>query len=92
MSQNTSHATTTSFARDVKPLFRPIDVNHMLPFGVALNDFGYMGDPAGDHGNAGRVFARLKGTEVPRMPPGGPFWTDDMLSTYERWMADGFQP
>jgi hypothetical protein len=87
-----SNAPLSSFARDVKPLFRPIDVNHMLPFGVRLNDFAYMGDPNNDHQNAKGVFARLTGTVTPRMPPGGPFWTDEMLSIYQRWMDDGFPP
>lgn len=89
---NQTNDALTSFERDVKPLFRPIDINHMLPFGVQLNDYAYMADPEEDHKHAKDVFGRLNGTSGPKMPPGGPFWTPEMLSTYERWMADGFLP
>jgi hypothetical protein len=51
-----------------------------------------MADPEEDHKHAKDVFGRLNGTSGPKMPPGGPFWTPEMLSTYERWMADGFLP
>jgi hypothetical protein len=81
-----------SFERDIRPLFRTIDINHMFPFGVFLVDYAYMGDPSDDYRNARRVFERLTGTVTPRMPPGGPVWTADMLLSYEQWMADGFLP
>ena len=28
-----------SFARDILPLFRPIDIKHMAPMGVLLDDY-----------------------------------------------------
>ncbi len=31
-----------SFAADVRPLFRDIDVEHMGDFGVMLHDYAYM--------------------------------------------------
>jgi hypothetical protein len=33
-----------SFAADIKPLFRPVDVAHMKPHGVKLDDYQYMSD------------------------------------------------
>lgn len=81
-----------SFARHIQPLFRPIDVAHMLPFGVRLADYAYMADPARHHRNARTVGAYLLGTREPRMPLGGPFWTDAQLQLYKRWMDEGFQP
>ena len=59
-----------SFATDIKPLFRPIDVAHMQKHGVKLDDFVYMSDPV----NALAVQKTLTGTP-PSMPPGGPYWT-----------------
>jgi hypothetical protein len=80
-----------SFAADIKPLFRSIDVQHMKLRQVLLDDYGYMSDPAGDHQNATQVLAYLTGTP-PRMPPGGPYWSDAQLALYAQWMSDGFQP
>ena len=35
-----------SFARDIRPLFTEVDIAHMKGFGVLLDDFDYMRDPA----------------------------------------------
>jgi hypothetical protein len=76
-----------SFATDIKPLFRPIDVAHMQKHGVRLDDFAYMSDPD----NALAVQQTLTGNP-PSMPPGGPYWTPEQLDIYARWIADGYQP
>jgi hypothetical protein len=67
----------------------------MVRFTVRLNDFTYMSDPGGDdtfadHSNARDVFSRLTGATTPRMPMGGPFWTDEQLQLFDQWMTDGF--
>jgi hypothetical protein len=82
----------TSFAKDVRPLFREIDIDHMEPFGVTLGDYGYMSDASNDHRNARDVFDYLSGKREPQMPPGGPYWSKEQLDLYEKWMADGYQP
>ena len=64
----------------------------MLPFDVRLADYAYMADPARNYRNARNVEAYLLGTREPRMPVGGPFWTDAQLQLYRRWMDEGFQP
>ncbi len=83
-----------SFATDIKPLFRPIDVAHMKGHGVKLDDYAYMSDPSNDHENAERVQLSLspQDGEPPSMPPGGPYWTADQLALFARWRADGYQP
>jgi hypothetical protein len=81
-----------SFARDVRPLFRPIDVAHMLPYGVKLADYEYMADPEDGHAHARTIGDFLSGKRQPRMPIAGPFWTGEQLALYERWMSDGFRP
>ncbi len=86
-----------SFAKQIKGLFTARDISCMNGFGVNLDDYGYMGDPTADpsyadHANARHVYARLTGTEKPRMPKGGPYWTQDKLDLYQQWMQGGFQP
>lgn len=34
-----------SFAKDIRPLFRPVDIAHMKPLGVVLDDYNYISDP-----------------------------------------------
>lgn len=88
---------SVSFAADVVPLFSAPDIACMTGFQVFLDNFDYMSAPVGDfkfpdHANARHVYARLKGTEVPRMPKGGPFWPDSKLNLFKSWMDGGFLP
>jgi hypothetical protein len=90
---------TKSFTADIWPLFHDRDINCMRPspHGVLLADFAYMSNPGGDsiysdHANARHVHARLTGSERPRMPMGGPYWSAPDIDTYEQWMSDGFLP
>jgi hypothetical protein len=79
-----------SFAADVRPLFRAIDISHMKRFGVLLDDYTYMSNPA----NANAVLATLspQNNEPPSMPPGGPYWTADQIALFVQWQKDGYQP
>lgn len=90
-------AQAVSFANDIKGMFSQRDINCMSGFGVNLDQYSYMGDPSGDgsysdHANARHVYARVAGTETPRMPKGGPYWTQAQLDLYQQWMQGGFQP
>ena len=81
----------TSFATDIRPLFRPGDIGCMAPRGVLLGSVDWMCDPSptfafADHGNARRVWFMLSsGT----MPPGAK-WPQDRLDIFKQWMTDGF--
>jgi hypothetical protein len=79
-----------SFAADIRPLFRAIDISHMKSFGVKLDDYTYMSSPD----NANSVLATLtpQNDEPPSMPPGGPYWTADQLALFAQWQKDGYQP
>jgi hypothetical protein len=66
-----------------------MDVEHMSPFGIVLDDYAYMSDAKDDHANARAVFDTLKDQS---MPPGGPFWSKEQLDLFTKWMADGYQP
>lgn len=81
-----------SFAAQIRPLFRAIDIEHMQPFGVLLNDYPYMSDTQQDHQNARNVYAYLTGQRQPRMPIGGPYWTASQLNLFQQWMDDGLLP
>jgi hypothetical protein len=69
---------------------------------VLLDQYDWMSDASGgsigdcgqfdDHANGRSVHAFLTGECMPRMPLGGPFWTEDLLDVYQHWMDDGFQP
>ena len=79
-----------SFAADIKPLFRSVDISHMKRFGVDLDDYNFMSNP----NNAKRVFATLSPHDgrPPSMPPGGPYWTSDQLALFTQWQKDGYKP
>lgn len=68
-----------SFATDIKPMFRGIDVSHMRNFGVNLDNYACMSNPSGNHANAPAVEDRLRGQS---MPPDGPFWTPEQPVLY----------
>ncbi len=83
-----------SFAADIKPLFRPVDIAHMNRHGIKLDDYSYMSDAADNHGNAEAVQRTLtpQGGSPPSMPPGGPYWTPEQVTLFAKWRTDGYQP
>jgi hypothetical protein len=78
----------TSFEQDIRPLFRPIDVQHMSPMGVLLDDHAYMSDAE----NAQAVYEFLTGKRQPQMPIGGPYWSEAQLQLLSDWMTAGRLP
>jgi hypothetical protein len=79
-----------SFAADIKPLFRAVDISHMKRFDVELDDYTYMSNA----NNANRVLANLSphNGQPPSMPPGGPYWTETQLALFAQWQKNGYQP
>jgi len=84
------HMPLVSFVRDIKPLFRAIDISHMKRYKINLADYTFMSMP--DHAN--KVLRALSPHEddPPSMPPGGPYWTADQLALFAQWQKDGYQP
>lgn len=78
-----------SFAQDIRPLFRPIDVEHMKAYDVLLDDYAYMSNPVRDHSNSQAVEDTLVDQS---MPPGGPYWNAQQLSPFKQWRSDGYLP
>jgi hypothetical protein len=79
---------SVSFAKDILPLFRQVDKEHMSAMEVYLDDYTFMSDPA----HAQSVYEYLNGTQQPQMPPGGPYWTKEQLNLFSAWMAGGRKP
>jgi hypothetical protein len=75
---------TTSFIRDIAPLFRPVDVEHMSVFGVDLSDHEVVKEVAPT------ILQRLQGLDGPVMPP-RPHrpWTTAQVDLFARWIAEG---
>jgi hypothetical protein len=78
-----------SYDKDIKPLFRGIDVNHMAAQGLDLSSYDDV------KSNAQEIYNRLTTTNQQRlMPPassGGP-WSADKIAKFKQWMDDGYQP
>jgi hypothetical protein len=81
----TNSAKPVSFSADIKPLFRPIDIEHMS----WLCDLSKY-DDVRDHAQA--ILTRLKAAGPKLMPPanaGGP-WTPQHIALFESWMKGGY--
>jgi len=85
-----------SFATDILPLFRPMDIQCMRGLdggrAVFLADYAWMSAKTdGVFSRAQLVLAFLKGDSTPRMPFGGPYWSDDSLGLFQAWIDGGCQ-
>ena len=78
-----------SFETDIVPLFRPMDIQCMRSRDVFLIDYTYMSTP----GNASEVVGLLRGAveSTPRMPYGGPYWSEDSIELLQSWIDGGYQ-
>ncbi len=81
-------AAPVSFAKQIVPLFRTMDVQCMRSRGVFLINYDYMKDPD----NANMVLSMLQPDAEPRMPYGGPYWTDASIQLFQDWINGGLQP
>ena len=76
-----------SYANDVRPLFRQIDIEHMAFF-CDLANYDDVKTNAND------ILGRLKATDETVMPPktsGGP-WPAENIKLFENWIAQGCLP
>jgi hypothetical protein len=76
-----------SFARDIRPLFTEVDIAHMKGFGVLLDDFDYMRDPA----HAQRTLDVVSAGAMPPASSGEPPWPPDSVQLLRDWIAAGYQ-
>ena len=93
MSNVPTPPTSVSFATNILPLFRPMDIQCMRGRNVFLADYTYMSQSSGGQFvNAQMVLGYLKGTSTPRMPFGGPYWSDESLQLFQSWIDGGCKP
>lgn len=80
---------TTSFQRDILPLFTQRDIEGMRK-GFNLDSY----DDVKKH--AAAIYDRIRGIGGAVMPPPPPRgegpWPQSRIELFAKWMADGFQP
>ena len=83
----------TSFARDIRPLFRPKDIDHMNDQGLDLRTHESVAD-TDPVDNAKAILERVRaGPRDGQMPPvNDQRWTAAQTALFERWMAEGRLP
>ena len=74
--------TTLSFAADIRPLFRPFDVESMKPAGLDLSSYEEVKK------RAQAVYARLSAKQMPCDKP----WSDSQVQKFKEWMEGGMEP
>ncbi|CAA9474478.1 MAG: hypothetical protein AVDCRST_MAG67-428 [uncultured Solirubrobacteraceae bacterium] len=74
----------TSFARDIQPLFRPKDIDHMDNLGVILDVYEKVDE------RRDAILERLAAPDdLDVMPkPPDPRWTEPQLELFRRWIAE----
>jgi hypothetical protein len=81
---------TTSFNRDILPLFRLVDIEHMTDFGLDLSSYEKV------KRSAREILGRLTAADPPHgrpmPPPPHQRWTKAQTDLFERWMAEGYPP
>jgi hypothetical protein len=75
----------TSFARDILPLFRTKDIEHMANLGLELSAYESVRE------SAQTIARRVSATGGRPMPPApDQRWTAGQIELFERWIAEGF--
>jgi hypothetical protein len=74
---------TTSFARDIRPMFTDLDVNHMRAAGLDLSSFNEVA------ASADAIYQTVSDGTMPPKSSGEARWTDAMCALFKQWQADG---
>jgi hypothetical protein len=77
---------SVGFEADILPLFTTMDIEHMKPAGVSLDDYAYMSEPD----NATRVYKALADASMPPRDSGEPPWSERKLQLFKDWMQGGY--
>lgn len=70
-----------SFARDICPLFRPVDIKEMMPY-FDLSSYDAV------RGNAEAIWARVEDGSMPC----DVMWPEDRVELFRAWIDDGMAP
>jgi hypothetical protein len=87
MGGGTRSPMTTSFERDIKPLFGPKDRDHMRNLGLDLTNYDAV------RAQATEISNRMKGIGGRHMPPPpDPPLTEDQIKLFDTWVTEGSPP
>jgi hypothetical protein len=76
---------TTSFARDIRPMFTDIDVEHMKRLNIDLSSYDDV------QSFAHSIYRTVSNGTMP--PPGtGKQWTPEMCERFKQWQRDNCPP
>ena len=73
-----------SFARDIRPMFTDLDVEHMLQWMDLSNRESVL-----EHADA--IYQTVSAGDMPP-PDSGERWSPKMCATFKRWKDEGGQP
>jgi hypothetical protein len=75
-----------SFAKDIRPLFTDMDVEHMKPGGMDLSNR----DSVAAHADA--IYRTVTTGSMPPSSSGEARWSEAACETFKRWQAAGCPP
>jgi hypothetical protein len=85
--------TATSFVRDIQPLFRPKDIEHMRtkPSPASRIDLANLTEVKGNAGSI-EFFVETSDDESRMPPPPGQRWTPTQVELLQQWINESFPP
>jgi hypothetical protein len=78
----TDSAAPLSFAKDIRPMFTQLDVDHMM----ALMDLSSRDSV---FQNADTIYGVVSSGSMPPQSSGEPAWTPEMCAAFKEWQAQG---
>ncbi len=76
---------TLSFARDIRPMFTSMDVDHMKK-SMDLSDRDSV------FRNAEAIYKSVSSGHMPPASSGEPRWTQEMCARFKHWQEQGGEP
>jgi len=83
---STKDPISLSFARDIRPMFTEIDIEHMQGLGMDLSSK----DDVAEHADA--IYGAVSGGSMPPDYSGENPWTPEMCARFKTWQEQGCQP
>lgn len=81
-----AESSTLSFAKDIRPMFSDLDVEHMKPFGMDLSNRDDVMN------NAAAIYADVSTGRMPPRSSGEEPWTVAMCERFKAWQSQGCPP
>jgi hypothetical protein len=75
-----------SFAKDIRPMFTDLDVEHMKPLGADLSDWNDV------KAHVDSIYEAVTSGAMPPKASGEARWTPEMCDRFKRWKDEGCPP